>query len=221
MKSTFDSVFAKGDTEYAILNVSNIRPFTLGITSAMEIMQEGSIWNVQDFYASILSPELRELYRNFLGSLVNLPDGRLLQDGTCWAMIKDQLTALEARQHGEVQISRTSRITGDPEFVKKLSDSIIRLKTVIEHFPPEDSIPAERRNLYEYNLRNQTSMLIDYYQCLQDLSENQVGSKSACKAEEAIVDLLKVRELGATGQWENWYQGDQKEDVPALLVRIW
>lgn len=220
MKSTFDSVLAKGDTNYAILNVSNIRPFTLGINAAMEVMQEGTAWKEQEFFSPIVTPALQRLYRELFASLVALPDGRLLQDGTCQWMIKQRLTDIENNKN----LANTQPHSGtdgeDSELTKRLDASIIRLRQVVEQYPPENEIPTERRSLYDYNLRNQASMLVYYYACLRDLLQRSQNDNHLHVAGDEIESLLTVRQAEANGRWEDWYRGDKKENIPELLQRI-
>jgi len=38
-------------------------------------------------------------------------------------------------------------------------------------------------------------------------------------AEDALESFLDIRRTAATGKWTNWYRGDNKVNVPALLEK--
>jgi len=46
--------------------------------------------------------------------------------------------------------------------------------------------------------------------------EDRSHLPAACKELEA---LLATRKEAETGRWQNWYRGDKKENLPALLAR--
>ena len=49
LKRNFDELIARGDTNYAIVNVANVREHVLGIEAAMGIMREGAAWDEAAF----------------------------------------------------------------------------------------------------------------------------------------------------------------------------
>lgn len=220
MKPNFDAVLAHGDTQYAIINVSNIRPFTIGIGAVMQIMQKGSNWKEEDYFSSIATTELRQLYREFLDAYVTLPNGDLLQDGTCYVLIKKLLSEQDSKQYGSEAWDASINLGDRAKLAQAIDNSVLRLNNVVRGYPPVGRVPAEWRPLYAYNLRNQAAMLARYYGAACALLKPGDDSTRLHSAETELQQLLEIRKEGASGQWENWYRGDTKEDIPALLEKI-
>jgi hypothetical protein len=215
MKRNFDALISKGDTNYAIINVSNVREHVLGISAAMEIMRRGSAWDENDFLSRWSPPEVQNLYREFHASFVELSGDRLLQDGTCYILAKQMLDVLEkGKRYSSPAFSPANGTLPDA-----LASSIARLDGVIRNYS-SSQIPAARRGLYDFNLRAQAAMLRHFYACLRELSlafDDRAHLSPACAEMD---ELLKSRETCATGRWAGWYRGDKKENLPALLQRM-
>lgn len=214
LKRNFDAMMARGDTQYAIINVANVREHVLGIAAAMEIMRRGSAWEEEDFLSRWSPPVLREPYRRFLASFVELPGDRLLQDGACYSLAKQMLGALEkGRTFASADFTPArGTLTG------ALAGSVAELDRVVRDYPPSQ-IPAGRRGFHDFHLRAQAAMLRHYYAYLRELAQAFDDRAHLAAACAELEGLLTARGSCATGRWDGWYRGDRKENLPALLQR--
>ena len=211
LKSNFDALLARGDTQYAIINVSNVREHVLGVAAAMEIMQVGAAWNDREFLQRWAPPALHRAYDEFFASFVELPDGQLLQDGTCWAWANRLLGALTKKRPNSAELAA-------PSLPAAISASIARLDRLVKDFPTQ-AIPAEQRACYEFNLRIQAAMLRQYYAYIRELLLSFDDRKHLRSAGDELNRLLEVRKPAATGRWADWHRGDKKENIPLLLEK--
>jgi hypothetical protein len=210
IKRNFDALCARGDTQYAIVNVSNVREHVLGIAAAMEIMQSGSAWDDCEFLHRWAGPALHDAYRELLASFVALPGAQLLQDGTCHAFAKQLLVALKKRK------TPPHMDCAPPQLVAGLAGAIARLDRLLAAYPTE-KIPADRRAFYDFHFRVQAAMLRQYYAYLRELLRSLDDRQHLHAAAQELERLLAVRQPAAVGRWADWYRGDKKENLPALL----
>lgn len=212
LKRNFDALLSQGGSQYAIINVSNVREHVLGIAAAMEVMQSGRAWNDQEFLRRWSPPALHEAYREFLASFVELPDSQLLQDGTCWVLANRLLGAIrKGRSQAPIPVAASS-------LVEALTASIARLDRVVNSYPSQ-KIRPEERPFYDFHLRTQAAMLRHYYAYLRELLLSFDDRRHLRSAAEELQQLIRVREPAATGKWTNWYRGDKKENLPLLLEK--
>jgi hypothetical protein len=211
LKRNFDALLARGDTHYALVNVSNVREHVLGIAAVMEIMQSGTAWDDRDFLRRWSGPALHDAYRELLASFVELPGDQLLQDGTCCVFAQRLLGALGKRQAAPAE-------TATPGLADSLARSIARLDRLVRSYPAQQ-IPARQRSFYDFHLRTQAAMLRQYYAYVRELLLSFDDRKHLGSAAAELERLLQVRQPAAAGKWADWYRGDKKENLPLLLER--
>jgi hypothetical protein len=211
IRRNFDAIVAKGDTQYAIINVSNVREHLLGIEAAMGQMRAHGDWSEDRFLEGYAGPLLAPLYREFLAALLDTGGEKVLQDGTCYGMAKNLVAMLAAEKKGP-PAGLSPRASG-------LAGAVARLDQVIAEFPA-DRIPPPQREFYTANLLVQAQLLRGLYECTRQLELALDDRNHLAQAEAALADALKARERAALGSWANWYRGDKKENLPALLARI-
>lgn len=217
LKRNFDALLARGDTQYAIINVSNVREHTLGIAAAMEIMQSGAAWNDREFLQRWAPAALHPMYDEFFASFVELPDGQLrqdaqlLQDGTCWVWANRLLGALAKKRPKPAELAA-------PSLPAALAASIARLDRIVKEYPSQ-AIPAEQRACFEFHLRIQAAMLRQYYAYIRELLLSFDDRRHLRAASDELERLLDVRKPAATGRWGDWHRGDKKENIPLLLEK--
>jgi hypothetical protein len=206
----FGALIAKGDTHYAVINVSNVREHLLGVEAATSIMRSHGDWTEDAFWKAWSPPALRPIYQEFLASFVDLGGDTLLQDGTCYGAAKRLVDMLAAGRKGLPADFRPRPET--------LAQAVARLDRVIAEFAKAE-LPPETREFYTVNLLVQAEMLRGMYEYLRQL-ELALDDRSRLPAAVAALEgVLKARERAEQGQWANWYRGDKKENLRALLER--
>ncbi len=210
LKRNFDAALSKGDSQYAIINVSNIREHVLGIAAAMEIMQAGRAWDDRAFLLRWSPPLLHDAYREFLASFVALPDDRLLQDGTCWVLANRLLAALKKGR------TRPPVPAGEMRLVEALAVSIARLDRLVDAYPSHKLRPEERL-LRLTSSHPGCHLPISMPTCASTAELRR--SKHLRSAADELQRLISARQPVAAGKWANWYRGDKKENLPLLLEK--
>ena len=140
IRREFDKVIAKGDTEYAIINVCNVREHVLGIQAATEIMTDRESWSEPAFWDRFAPRTLHEDYDELLANLVSIDEDRMMQDGALFASAKKMLTAY-ARGTGKSGVLSPGTIG---ERKRQLADSIQRLDALAARYPADELTPRER-----------------------------------------------------------------------------
>jgi len=196
----------KGDTHYAVFNVSNIREHVLGAAAGMEILRDGRSWDRKGFVGrwparQVALPEC----------LLELPGERLLQDGTAWVLARKLLDQLASKKTAFPKEYLPAGTATAGDFAAALDRCIQKLDALVKQ---ADAGAADR-----FYTHTQPLMLRQYYACLRELAlalEDRSRLAAACKELEA---LLAIRSEAQAGRWVNWYRGDKKENLPALLER--
>jgi hypothetical protein len=219
LRAVFDEIIAKGDTHYAIINVSNVREHLLGIEAAMRMMRGERDWTPEGLLADFAGPQLAPLYRRFLDAILPLDGGaRLLQDGVAWGALRDAVADFEAGRKPRMGglMAETLRTGGRGD---ALGRAVGELDAVIADFDRAD-VPTGERPFYAANLKVQAAILRGMYETLRQLALASADPARLAHAEAALAGLLDARREAEAGQWANWYRGDKKENLPALLARL-
>lgn len=220
VKRNFDAIVAKGDTHYALINVCNVREHLVGIEAAMGLMRSHKDWTEEKFWAAWAPPAIAKQYQELLASLIDIGDGRLLQDGTAYSIISWTLLPRVASGKKEPAIGALSKeviATGGKSGA--LAESIARLDRVIAEFNPE-AVPPPMREFTTVNLLVQARMLRGIYDCMRQLILAAEDPARLADAEAAMEKFLKDRDRAAQGDWAGWYRGDKKENWPEVLKKI-
>jgi hypothetical protein len=212
IRREFDHVVGKGDTEYAIINVCNVREHVLGIQSAMEIMNDHDTWTEPAFWSRFAPPVLHGDYEELLDNLIPIGDERIMQDGALFAAAKRML----ARYAQGVR--KAAVLSPEAAAVRKrqLADSIERLDALAKRYPAQELTPAQRE-FHDIHLLTQTRMWRELYAFYLAVIEAEQKPGRLNDAEDALERFLSVRQAAAAGNWSGWYRGDKKVNVPGLL----
>ena len=214
IREELDKVVAKGDTNFAIINVCNVREHVLGIQAATEIMNDHDGWSEAAFWNRFAPRVLQVPYQTLLANLFPLTDDRIMQDGALFASAKRMLSRYAAgkRNHGVLSSESVTQRT------KQLTDAITSLDTLIADYPAE-KLTVGQRAFHDVHLLTQAKMLREIYAFYLALIQTQDDPNQLTQAEAALQQVLAVREDAVKGKWTNWYRGDKKVNVPAFLER--
>lgn len=212
IRCEFDKVIAKGDTQYAIINVCNVREHVLGIQVATEIMDDRSSWTEPDFWNRFAPPVLHGDYEELLGNLIPIAQNRIMQDGALFAAAKKILRAYANGNRKPGVLSPGSVA----ERKRQLADSIKRLDALAARYPA-DQLSSSRRPFHDIHLLTQARMWRELYAFYLAVIEAGEAPEKLKDAEQALERFMEVRKAAAVGKWENWYRGDKKVNVPEFL----
>ena len=196
-RTAFDAIVAKGDTHYAIANVSNIREHVFGIDTVSRLM------------TGRVGPPPDPLYRGFFQGFIPMGGVAILQDGVCWLLIQQLLDVFEGKRADIYGTLYPPGASDWPGSATLLEAGAGRLQRFAGDFP------AKAGPFLTPNLRLQAEMLRWYYTCAARLLRRDFDRAGA-----ALAELLSLRPACEQGKWEGWYRGDRKANVSALLDRI-
>ena len=212
IRTQFDRIVTKGDTAYAMINVCNVREHVLGIQAATEIMHQHRSWDEADFWRRFAPAVLHGPYQMLLSNLFPLNTDRIMQDGALFRAARKMLERTLKGQNGrEVLAPETAALR-----VKQLSGAIESFDALVASYPAEHLTDRERA-FFDIHLLTQAKMWRELYSFYLALIESGDDRQHLTKAEAALERFLAVRQASATGKWINWYRGDKKVNVKALL----
>lgn len=251
IESTYLEAIRRGDTHYSLLNVANIREHLTGIAITAKLSTEGEEWDREAFWENWAPKTMRELYTEYYKAFyrqgggdfapehwlhasgwkpASAPAGtKLLDDGTCWRLLRE---LLKAWQEGVLHPNLQSRAKRRPDIwppgVATLEEYAAELRKCAKCFgmvrktyqEKEGELNMEDRGFLAVNLGMQAGMMKCLYECVAEtlcaVSERQ-GLERACAA---LRELLKIREEAERGKWADWYRGDRKEDWRGVLEEM-
>ncbi len=214
IRREFEKVVAKGDTAYAIINVCNVREHVLGIQAATEIMSDYPSWSEFEFWNRFAPPALHGEYHELLECLFPFDDNRIMQDGALVAAARKMLSGYEDGKRDPAVL----RVEPLAHRRTQLAESIERLDALSARYPAERLTPAQRQ-FHDVHLLTQSRLWRELYAFYLAVIEAQSDPSRLGDAEAALERCLDVRQVAATGKWENWYRGDKKVNVPELLKK--
>ncbi|WP_043584576.1 glycosyl hydrolase 115 family protein [Geminisphaera colitermitum] len=218
---TVNEVRAKGDTAYAILNVSNVREHLMGIAVWMR-----QVWNPSpvstDYFLSEWCPNgTTPLYRRLLDAIPVREDWSLY-DGSARLLIERLLSASETGRPPD-DIFKLFAIFEPFEKERQRTQSVLRtacvaLEGILQEAPDIiASLPPDEANFVTANLVVHATILRGLYAAVDALLESAPRYPEAATALQSILDAYPGAE---TGRWKHWYRGDTKMGIARLLTRI-
>jgi len=223
---------------YAILNVSNVREFPLGLKASSEMLFNFKDFNPDTFFIEWCAgrfgkaaEEAELAYKQFFSSYQEQGERKIvfLLDGQ-----------MRARGLGLLR-NINSQLSKPGVFTKNASDQIVRNNSTDElirkiHFQKEGinksiqlaekargKLKGESLNFLEVNLISQQRILLGLTTWLEALVKSSEAvnagdyANSIKSMEEAIDAFNMIRsgqELNIRGEkWENWYRGDKKINI--------
>lgn len=233
MAHNYDLAVEKGDTEYSILNVSNVRDFILSIEANARLTADHAAFDVDGFYEEACrryygNALAAEVYKAYFDAFAELPDEELTEKyGKFFSFVKRyedyEFYYCPATDGFLKTLGREGmKGTGAPYWPEKLEMSIRKFEEVLKL---AESLSCNR---YFDHMRWQIRYMIllenwCLHCCRYGQSRNRQELIWAVDCLDRIVDLEKEAEYGV---WENWYRGEakigiraQKEEALRLLER--
>jgi hypothetical protein len=237
----------KGDTDYSILNVSNIREFSEGIRQVAELTWDFERFDLSSFlseysrkeYGSDLSGIYKTYYDSFcpiepelstkadaaipfnLAETSSLPDHEVLMDGVARIYGLTLLDILAAKgEERERLMEEQGKVLSfcDRHFPAALEKW---RKTYRELYTAEGQVALERREFYDDHILLQAEAMLalsDWLGALWKAFKN--GEKSyIAEAAYTLERYLINRRRAEHGKWRQWYRGDKKMNLPGVLEK--
>ena len=212
---------------FCILNVANVREFLFSIRLCAAMLNDPKATSLSDAVLDILhdyygeaaaavAKGLKQYYQAFadLGEeMLQSEYKRSLFDYHAY----DSLPFIRyPANDGKLRLLGLAALNGElPEkdTVAQLRDSEARFAAVAAYWEQiAAQIPAESRTVFAVSIQLQTQTMWALTQwCLACID------KRFSDATEALQRLLKARQAAKQGFWANWYRGDKKMNLYALL----
>lgn len=207
---------ARGDTRYAILNVSNLREHVMGAQCFLEqIDAPAPIANDVDWLARWSPPGLAPLHEQLLAAIPDVTPGFRLYDGAARRFIYDEIRALSLGAPPE------RKEIGTPGFNARLQDAIGRLEALRATLTDPAvlaRIDPRHHSFLDTNLHAQTLILLHLYRALAALIQPESDTGAARAELESARKACRVGERPA--RWRGWYAHDTKMDLQSLVARL-
>ena len=213
-----NEIVGKGDTAYAIVNAANLREHVVGLGCWFEQLwrtrREAFENSLQDFV-----PEgAARYYREFFEVIPEFKTGWRLYDGRASGWI---LQLIRMHSSGEpLSADLQKEVVGDwrDAIGCILDESIARQNQLLDSMEDEKLTWKSRdRRFLEFNLITQLRILRGMCKCIRELSRE---TPDFPLARGALVEALKAMSESERGRWVNWYRGDLKVGVKALLKHL-
>lgn len=201
----------RGDTDYAILNVSNIREHLLGISVWMEQMWTPRPIEKNKFPPHWAPPEWDHFYQSFFSAMPEMEPGWNFYDGSARIYIDSFI------RHAEMNLPVTgSMAEAFFQYRDQLTEAIPRLEQL--HQSLKSYTPPQRwQSFYSTNLLAQTGILLGLYTCLKHVSA--IPPNYAAASDALSISLAAFKD-GEAGSWKGWYRSDRKLGIARLQARL-
>ncbi len=209
IQAMFGLLEAKGDTHYAIANVSNLREHVLGAHTFIRTAWHGARRPLEETLDEFGPRELRPLMDGFHAAMVRRRDGAILQDGDCNQAVDHYITAPVGRGGRPALPEWTDAVS--------LQRAAEALEEVAERAGAVD-LDARWRAFAQGYFGAQGRSLAALYRALALLLTPQ-GPDLRGAADE-IEASIAARQPLAQGKWANWYRGDRKCHWPVMVEQL-
>ncbi|WFB36341.1 glycosyl hydrolase 115 family protein [Kiritimatiellota bacterium B12222] len=201
----------RGDTDYAILNVSNIREHLLGISVWMDQVWKPQSLDTPNYLRHWAPAEWTPFYEALFDALPEMKPGWNFYDGSARIYIDSFI------RHAEMGLPVTGSMAEEfYHYRPLLLAAIPRLEELREDL--KSYTPAPRwQSFYSVNLVAQTGILLGLYRCLKEISA--MPPDYAVAAEALSVCLASFKD-GEVGIWKEWYRSDRKLGIARLQARL-
>ncbi len=210
-----------GDTEYSILNTSNVRDFILSDEANAALTKDFYGFDLDSFYETICSRyfgnvQTAEIMKEYFASFVNVPIERL-----------DSYKQYFTFRHGEYEFNYFSASDGSIKYIgldaldKRLPDYWVDLLTdSIEKFERllKKAQALECDGYFDIMIRQIRHMILFSSWCRECCRYCNTGDRQYLKTAVTFLrtDLEERKEL-EKGMFENWYRGDKKIGIRQLI----
>lgn len=207
-----NEVAAKGDTAYAILNVSNLREHVMGTEAWTRQVWNPSLLSTDDFLDAWCPAGTAPLYRRLLEA-IPVRDGWSFYDGSARFLIERLLCREET---GRPLVFKLIEEREQTQYVLETARAV--LDELLREAPRALAfLRGDEAAFVTANLIVQASILRGLYAALSALLDAEPRLSEAAAALQSILTSLPKAE---TGRWQHWYRGDSKMGIAALLTRI-
>lgn len=231
------------DTEYSIINVSNIREFVSGIKAVADITWDISCFDQEVFIKNWCekqygcnSVKAVEVYKGlydvyFAFERKNITKNMVLLDGTVKA-VGTTILNIHGFINNNDNLNGILNFSSSKEFVayykNATSKSLINMRSLYgKAIDLLEDIPKSRKQFYIANIISQLDILIGLYSWLNYIAFATEISLTGIKDDEyrlyvqkavfSIEKIISDRVKAEQGKWQNWYRGDNKMNLPRLL----
>ncbi|WP_232766462.1 glycosyl hydrolase 115 family protein [Geminisphaera colitermitum] len=206
----------RGDTRYALLNVSNLREHVMAAQCFMEQVAQPSpsaaLLTDAAFLARWSPAGLAPLHQKLLDAIPEISPGFRLYDGAARRFIFNEVHALATGNAARPEILPP----GFPAFLDTAGQALAALLDELRAHAPR--IAPRHRSFFQANLVAQTTILLGLYRALAALLQPTEPNLAAAAA--GLRFALDGYHTGETGRWRGWYRGDTKMALAHLLSRI-
>ncbi len=205
------SVAGKGDTAYAILNVSNLREHVMAATVWTTQTWRPASLDTTNFLAEWASPALAPFHAELLAAIPEIGPGQRLYDSGARTLVEALISLHAYGKPLKEPFHDEGRL---PLLMARVSDSADRLATLLSRLrDAEPTVDPRRRDFFRANLLVQTTILHGLYRAIIALAPDKLDVPAALAALDSI---LATYPLAEQGRWSGWYRGDTKLDVVSL-----
>lgn len=202
----FRQLEERGDTHYAIVNVSNVREHVLGAHTFIRTAWHGAQRPLERTLDEFAPAETRPFLDAFHAALVRLPNGVWFQDGDCV-----EATGIYLRGKTPADRAAAVRKIVDPAVLTAAAERFERVGEAASL----TSVPERWRGWTRDYFVVQGQYLAALYRMVAAL-----GREEPAEAARQLERSLTIRAPLATGPWAGWYVGDKKANWPRALERL-
>ncbi|MDZ4200034.1 MAG: glycosyl hydrolase 115 family protein, partial [Kiritimatiellia bacterium] len=218
LERTIRAVMMKGDTEYAIFNVANIREHVLGIQAAMDMTADLPDWDADLFLDRFAGP-LKPDYIRFFHAIAQWDSGPF-QDGDAHRNFLSWLQWREAMATSGAAHFEPFEKHGfhTPEKRRAAERRLEASLATFDLLAGDAAIAASP--FHRIHLGLQSALMAELYRLNVCALRCRDGLKDASDAVRSLQHILELRKKAEEGRWKNWYRGDRKANWKEMLNRL-
>lgn len=246
IRFNFRQALEKGDTEYVVLNVSNIREFVYGIRYEAELTWQIDRDDVADYrrrwcreqFEVTDTAALEDVYAAYFQCFASMDDSLFpaqmtFNDGMARRVAMKLMQILRGGElvADDIQNKRLYDFDGTDAFIayyrRATQAGLKRLGQVYDQaVAAAAKIPAHRRTFFESNMLAQLSIMQGLYGLVHALciaaenrrvgGDNAVSAAALNRAVSALDTAIAQRRQAAYGPFAHWYAGDRLINLPEL-----
>jgi len=211
VKHVFNAVVQAGDTEYAIINVANVREHALGIEAACAAMREGVRFDPDAFLEKWAPPGFAKQYRRLFEAWASPGPWQVHTDGAISRQIVRRLLGGIVMGGNDQKPEASLRVDPDwpVQFRKQIGPAISRLEALSSCVETSD-IPERWRTFINVNIIMQANLMRGIYELAMALLDATRSPKKLGEAAGIVERMIADRAVGEQGKWRHWYRGDEK-----------
>lgn len=229
----FQEAVQRGATHYAMLNVSNVREFVLGIDASARMLRDFPAFDPDAFLAAWCAARFgtqaeaaESAYRRLFASFVADPatGQRALLDGECLhagvRLAKSLATRREAGGPGDGKTAGLlKKLRGQREQVEQAGADADRIAAQLD---------GPSRLFFESNFLAQQQIMLGLLRWVEQVATAHLaldrGDRAAVAAHvralaEPLALIAAGQALASRGAFQDWYRGDRKMNLAQL--RAW